>query len=158
MKRAKKCIAVVLCLFLSTFGLPALASVEPAAAKSQLSDDALTQAVGGTYEARIMTRLNGKSNADANVQALFLNYGGSNNSDGSISGAGCNASYRFEVLGISGTVVQTLSTGQVNMGTTLLVNGVVLGANNINGVALRAVMECINIPTVRAEATSRRVN
>lgn len=154
MKTCKKCIAVILSLFVSTFGMPVLANVEPEAVKTQLSDEALAQAVGGNYEARILTRLNANSDV---VQAMFINNGGSL-FDGSISGSGCTGSYSFQVLNLSGTVVQTLATGNLGTGQSIVVGGTVLPANNNNQSTLRATMACTSVPHMRVETTSRRIN
>lgn len=157
MKRMKKCLSLILVLCMSTFGLPAFAVVAPTAAKTVLSDEALAQAVGGNYEARILQGWNRPDGRDVKVTAWFAAVGQPDYySFWRINQ--CQGTYVFEVLDVSGNVVQTLATGAVPaQGQPVIVNATVSGANNNNQSTLRARAYCANGPWMEAVATQRRI-
>lgn len=157
MKRMKKCLSLILVLCMSTFGLPAFAVMAPDAVKTTLSDEALAEAVGGNYDARILTGWHEPNGKPVPVAALFVP-SGTPNGNGSWQLTSCTGQYTFEVLNGNGAVVQTLATGTVAGNAVQIVNGTVTAANNVNTYTLRARAYCPEIPFVESVATSRRVN
>lgn len=144
MNRIKKCLSLILALCIGTYGLPVFAMVTPTAVKTALSDEAMAQAVGGYFDAQLLTNMGGSGARQ--MEAVVSS--GSN-------GGGCNGAYVFEIVNSDGVVLQTLTSGIVNQGQSIYLRGTVSAANNVTTNMARVKVTCITYPAFFAQDMSR---
>jgi hypothetical protein len=103
---------ILLCISISTYGLPLFAYTVPESSKVELSDAAMASAVGGSMHAEILKAPS--FGTDGEVQALVS----VSNGNGC-----CNLVYALEAIDTSGNVVRTLASGSISGNQALVISG-----------------------------------
>jgi hypothetical protein len=109
----------ILCISISMYGLPVYASTSATASKVELSDSAMSAAIGGSMHAEILSAP--ATGTSGTVKALVA-----------VGNSGCcTLVYALEAVDINGNVQRTLTSGTISGNKALVISGQGLGSDTI---------------------------